>query len=273
MSQGDTTGLRKVDRRSCWTQLQAERVLPPAQWPATHTLELVSADKHASSGFSTDFGHAWIRLVTPQGQVTSVGYFPDESTGIAPERQVGLRFPAMLLHPDKYDRSGFKEWATAIAITPAQFQQLIDWLEQLQAQRHLASLPFSLVDCNCVSFVAAAAARVGIQVDVCYSLPQALRDGSHGWWRGVLNRCLPWLLARIHGRRWFFNVALALRGGRRVHRQQWTLNGQGNRVELHLETLAPLFPTLAHVFTRHVALHHVRALRSWQLTHPMTRHP
>ncbi|WP_326538952.1 hypothetical protein [Pseudorhodoferax sp.] len=254
----------RIDRRSGWQRLQPERVLPPQERLPVHALELVSAYKGSGRGFWQGFGHAWIRLLSPDGAVRSVGYFPDESMNLAPERQPGLRMPGMLLHPDKYDGQGQDPLITRIALDAPRFDALVDWLERLQAGRQQGSLPFSLIDLNCVWLVVAAAERVGVRVEAQYSVLEALQADGPAFLRplwAVLGRCAT-------PRRWAFNLALSCLGGYRVANRQWVVDGQGRRRQWQIDGLQPMFGSVGATLQARVPFLHVRALRLWQLRQP-----
>jgi hypothetical protein len=260
----------QIDKRSSWSNLKAEYVLPVSERPNFYCLDLVTAYKTEKSGFWQDFGHAWIRLITPKGEVMSIGYFPDETTNVVPEKRPGLRFPGILLHPDKYNALRFKEKVTRIVVQEEKFIHLINWLVKLQTQRDKKCLPFSLVDLNCVWFVVEAARQAGVQVDAHYSLRRAIMDfirqqfnmGSKPY-RAISTA--PHLLARI-----IFNMGLAILGGCRYHKYQWIENETKERFFIQHSDLRPIFMNWHDIFSKPVHFYHVRSLRQWQSVNPET---
>jgi hypothetical protein len=258
----------RIDKRSHWTSLTAEYVLPVSERPSFYALDLVTAYKTDKSGFWQDFGHAWIRLITPAGEVMSVGYFPDESTHIVPEKQPGLRFPGVLLHPDKYNSMRFKEKITRIALQEEKFFDLKNWLLRLQNQRVQKCLSFSLVDLNCVWFVVEAARQVGINVRAAYTL----REACWGFIRHLLrskerkrNQLDPHssTVANI-----VFNFGLAILGGRNIHTSQWIEKNTKERVLIQHSDLQPVFSCWRDILLKPVTFYHVRSLRHWQSINP-----
>lgn len=239
----------RIDPRSLWTALAPTHALPPADWPAGFALDLVTCTKTGTPGLLADHGHAWIRLVQPDGRYASVGLFPDESTGVEPDERPGLRMPGMLLSPDKYDRVGWHERSVRIALDVAAHRRLIAWIEAMQASRRAGSLAFDLVDRSCVGFVVRAAATVG--VDVGAAMPPS---------RFLFRGRPPGGRLRQFG----YNAVLAVLGGRAVLRRQWR-PGSGQSPELQaIDGIEPLFASWRDVLLRPVPFYHVRALRDWQ---------
>ncbi len=231
-------------------------------------LQIVSGQKPSASGDSVagfglwrGFGHAWVRLIPPSGEVYSFGFYPDESAGIVPERAPGLCFPGMILHPDKYDRIATEQLATDIVLAPPAFDALVRHLEQMQQQRRQRAMPFSLTSRNCVHFVAALAAQAGVKVPASGSLAALCAELGPPPLRP--------LCALLTGRaeavqRVLFNQALYLLGGSRVDARQWLHSAAGAPELLQPAGLEPLFGTLAGVWRAHRPIWHTHLLRRWQ---------
>lgn len=233
-----------------------------------HVLQIVSGQKPSASGGAAaafglwrGFGHAWVRLIPPSGEVYSFGFYPDESAGIVPERAPGLCFPGMILHPDKYDRIATEQLATDIVLAPPAFAALVQHLEGLQQQRRQRAMPFSLTSRNCVHFVAALAAQAGVQVPAAGSLAALCAELGPPPLRP--------LCARLAGRaeaaqRVLFNQALYLLGGSRVDARQWLYSAAGTPELTQPTGLEPLFGTRASVWRAHRPIWHTHLLRRWQ---------
>jgi hypothetical protein len=266
----------KIDKRSRWTTLTPSRLLAPADRRPHHLLQIVSGQKPTAAGRSVTgfglwrgFGHAWVRLIRPGGEVYSFGFYPDESTGIVPERMPGLSFPGMILHPDKYDRVATDQLATSIVLAPPAFEALVQHLQSLQARRTQCAMPFSLTHRNCVHFAAAMAAQAGVPVPASGSLmalcaqlgPAALQPLCAG-------------LARRAdaARRVLFNQALYLLGGARVDARQWLYSPAGEPELVHPAGLQPLLGTWASVWSRRLPIWHTHLLRQWQRAQPAELH-
>ncbi len=256
----------KIDKRSHWTTLAPGHTLGPADRKPHHVLQIVSGQKPsekgaASFGLWRGFGHAWIRLMRPTGEVYSLGFYPDESQGIVPERAPGLCFPGVMLHPDKYDRVATEQLATDIALTPAQFDGLVQHLEDLQRRRRQQALPFSLTSRNCVHFVAAIAARVGVQVQASGSLAALCADLGPAPLRPLCD-----VLARRATtlRRAGFNLALYALGGARIADRQWLGSPKGAPESVRVAGLEPLFATRASLWSVDRPIWHTHLLRQWQ---------
>ncbi|MFM2449109.1 MAG: hypothetical protein RIS44_1559 [Pseudomonadota bacterium] len=258
----------RIDRRSRWTQLAAHGVLPDGSRFSHAVLQLVSGQKPGPArqappkfGLVRGFGHAWLRLIDRDGAVISVGFYPDETLGIAPERQPGLCMPGMLLHPDKYDRVATEQLVTTIKLSDAQFRELVHWVEGLQRQRWTEGLPFSLTHFNCVEFVAQAAAKAGVQlpahgplVDLCSDLgPRVLRP----LWR-ILTK-MPLSL-----RRTMFNWALRLLGGDKADCRLVHPTDSEHTTRLTTAKLRPLLPPGTPLEQADWPLWHTHWLRRWQ---------
>lgn len=231
-------------------------------------LQIVSGQKPSASGGGVSgfglwrgFGHAWVRLIAPGGEVYSFGFYPDESAGIVPERAPGLCFPGMILHPDKYDRVATEQLATDVLLTPPAFDALVQHLEALQQQRRQRAIPFSLTSRNCVHFVAALAAQAGVQVPASGSLAALCAELGP-----VPLRPFCAVLARRAEavRRVLFNQGLYLLGGSRVDAQQWLPSPAGVPELVRPAGLEPLFGTLASVWSARLPIWHTHLLRSWQ---------
>jgi hypothetical protein len=256
----------KTYRNAEWVLLRAARTLPAEERPSGYVLDLVSGAKEPTVGLVKNHGHAWIRLIEPDGRLYSVGFYPDESTGLAPERWPGLTFPGMLLNPDKWDRAGWHETVTRYDISREQFEMVGAHLERLQRDRTKGSLPFRLLDLNCVWLVVEVAALIGVEVDVEYSLAHHLlrnlakRLQFLGAWRG--QRRPTRLIA---------NVVAAVAGGRHTFSAQWVRsdNDEVSRRDAHFE---PMQASVRDAFTHPVPFNHVIAFQRWQLTQPNS-HP
>jgi len=268
----------RIDPRSLWTRLEAGRSLPPDAHPPDtgpldapppgHALDLVTCTRTGVPGLIADHGHAWIRLVQPDGRYCSVGFFPDESTGVEPEQRPGLRMPGMLLSPDKYDRVGWNERSVRIHLTVRQHRELVAWIVALQAGRLAGSLAFDLVDRSCVGFVVRAANRVGVAVaasvppgrflgeaviDAVLRRPRREDPAEPGRRR---------LLGRL--RQAGYNLVLAALGGRATLPRQWLPDADGTPVLRTIDGIAPLFASWRDVLEKPVPFYHVRPLRDWQ---------
>jgi hypothetical protein len=259
----------KIDRRSLWSQLTPQWTLAPESRFEYPVLQLVSAQKPGVAGnqpppfgMVNGFGHAWVRLIDPNGGVISIGFYPDEAFDIAPERQPGLCMPGMLLHPDKYDRIGVEQLVTTIKLSELQFVDLLKWVEALQQKRWTDGLPFSLTYFNCVEFVAQVASRVGIVVpaygalmDLCSALgPRPLRP---------LCRLVTKTPRGV--RRKIFNQALCLLGGTKVECRLAQPKKNGDLQ--HAVTMAKLYPLLKSKGISKESdrpLWHIYWLRQWQ---------
>lgn len=260
----------KLDPRANWTALVATRVLPQGAWPRTHVLEIVSICKSPPAGLVVNHGHAFIRLIDPDGGVRSIGFFPDESTGVEPDGNPGLRMPGMLLAPDKYDRIDWNPLVTAFALDAAQFRQLCAALETMQAGRLAGSLAFDILDRSCVGFVVRIAALAGIAVEAENRLSDfwfgnsAFGQAARAAFQAVF---LKWLCQPC------FNAGLAWRGGLHALRvQYWMMDGQEPQRQT-IAGLAPVFGGLGALWRTHVPFYHVRALRQWQVRHDRAARP
>ena len=268
----------KIDRRSGWKTLEPDRVLPRWEWPDRPTLEIVTGGKGNPRGFARNFGHAWLRLVDVDGSVCSVGFFPDESGAISPDLQPGLRMPGMLLHPDKYDGLRYPTRTTSIRLNADRFHAVRRHIEQLQADRANGALAFGLVDRSCVWFLADVAAVAGVQIDATYDLISAAADQlpasiqrrvatsrrkdvqDHRRQEGSLVRRLATLVSGT-----VFNAGLAILGGRRVERTEWTRDPDGSVGARSIAELRPVFSGWRAVVGPAVPFYHVRALIEWQI--------
>jgi hypothetical protein len=266
----------KIDKRSRWNTLTAGHVLAPEDQRPQHVLQIVSGQKPSAvrgqkpsalgthvTGFGLwrGFGHAWVRLIPPSGEVYSFGFYPDESTGIVPERAPGLCFAGMILHPDKYDRVATEQLATDIVLTPPAFAALVQHLEAMQQQRRQRGIPFSLTSRNCVHFVAALAAQAGVQIPASGTLAALCADLGPAPLRPL---CRALARRAEAAQRVLFNQALYLLGGARVDAQQWLHSPAGVPELVRPDGLQPLFATRASVWSAHRPIWHTHLLRRWQ---------
>ncbi len=256
-----------------WRRLSPSRHLPPEERPDTHVLELVSGSKDAQLGAFTGFGHTFIRLISVEGEVYSVGFYPDESTGIIPEYTPALTMPGMLLHPDKYDEINKHEICTRIPLTPLQFDQLKRYLEEMQKKKMEGSLYFRLLDHNCVWFVTEMAAQAGVHIDARYShLSRGLRKLLSPLHRPLtaLGRRFPLSWRRLLRRGWtrmdslVTNAVYYLLGGRVAVRKQWMMQNDGSCRLIEINQISPMFPTVKSVFGPAIPCLHVKTFRDWQ---------
>ncbi len=230
-------------------------------------------------GFARDFGHAWLRLIDVDGSVCSVGFFPDESGGISPDRRPGLRMPGMLLHPDKYDGLRYPRRTTQILLSPERFDAVRAHLVDLQAGRPRGTLAFGLVDRSCVSFLTEVAAVAGVEIDgtygllraACDQLPDRVRDLVVPRLRASTARRGGSGASRPFGRRLWrfacgtvFNTGLAMLGGRRVESIEWVTRPDRSVAARRVDGLQPLFGRWRDVLGPAVPFFHVRALIDWQ---------
>lgn len=258
---GPTPG--RIDPRSLWTRLSASHAVAPDDRPAGHALDILTATRTGTPGLLADHGHAWIRLVEPDGRYCSVGFFPDESTGIEPDERPGLRMPGMLLSPDKYDRVGWNERSTRIHLDETEWRGLVVWIERLQAERMAGSLAFDLVDRSCVGFVVRAAARVGVTVEASVPPSRFVADAVLRRTRdAAAARGAPALPRAV--RQAVYNLVLAALGGRATVNRQWLVRPDGGPELCRVHGLAPLFGGWHDVLRRPVPFYHVRPLRDWQ---------
>lgn len=266
----------KTYRNSEWVLLRAARTLPEDERPGSHVLELVSAAKEPTVGMVNNHGHAWVRLIEPDGRLYSAGFYPDESTGLSPERWPGLTFPGMLLNPDKWDRAGWHEVVTRYEVSREQFALIGNHLEGLQAGRHDGSLAFRLLDLNCVWLVAEVASLIGVEVDIEYSLAyHATRNltsrlpsriGDRSAFVDRLLRPRSDRSNRSSPTRLIANLVAAVAGGRSTFGSQWVRSGDVmTRREIDFDPMqrSPLDP-----FRKQVPFNHVIALQRWQLAKP-----
>ena len=255
----------KTYRNAEWVLLRAARTLPAEERSSGYVLDLVSGAKEPTIGMVENHGHAWIRLIEPDGRLYSVGFYPDESTGLAPERWPGLTFPGMLLNPDKWDRARWHETVTRYDISREQFEMVGAYLERLQRERTKGSLPFRLLDLNCVWLVVEVAALVGIKVDVEYSL-------AHHLLRNAGNRLPAFRMRRGQRRptRLIANLVAAIAGGRHTFSAQWVRSEDDvvSRREVHFQ---PMQASVRDAFIRQVPFNHVIAFQRWQLAQPNSR--
>jgi hypothetical protein len=260
--------LQRIDKRSLWTHLEPQRVLPPDSRFPFPVLQVVSGQKPSPSGGAArrfglirGFGHAWLRLVDQEGGVISVGFYPDEVLNIAPEKQPGLCMPGMLLHPDKYDRVASAQLVTSIRLSDQRYRELLCWLEELQQRRWSEGLPFSLTHFNCVEFVAQAAALAGVAlpahgslVALCAELgPQPLRPLCI-----ALSKTSPAMRLKT------YNFSLRALGGRRVERRLVQPPNEKMAYVQRTARLEPLFSKDTPLDSHHWPLWHTHWLRKWQ---------
>lgn len=246
---GPTAG--RIDPRALWAVLAQTHALPVDERPEAWALDLLTCTKTGRVGLLADHGHAWIRLVRPDGAYCSVGFFPDESTGVEPDERPGLRMPGMLLSPDKYDRVDWHDRSVRIHLDEAAYRNLVAWIEGLQAGRRSGALAFDLVDRSCVGFVVRAAAQVGVAVEA--GLPPS---------RFLVGNAAGVVPARL--RQVGYNLVLAALGGRATLGRQWWRTGTGGPRMQTIDGIAPMFASWGDVLNSPVPFYHVRALRDWQ---------
>ncbi len=265
----------EIYEASNWVTLRATRVLPLEKRPKTYLLELVSGSKGKSPTLVSDHGHAWIRLISPLGELYSVGFYPDESTQISPEYIPGLTFPGMLLNPDKYDSVGWNECVTSIPLTSQEFQKVRSHIENMQANRDQGALAFRLVDRNCLWFIVEVAALVEVKVDIEYSLsrhffPSVAKKTKK--FVTMTNLSVPkWLYQSIKCFKslinTFLNIVYYALGGRVVVTAQWIRKEDGQVNKLSDFPFQPLFMGPGDIFRKTILFNHVIALQDWQHIH------
>ncbi|MBD8890589.1 hypothetical protein [Roseibium litorale] len=245
----------RIEQRSNWTRLQMEARAGVRAPACGHALEILTCSKLEPPGLSTNHGHAWIRLWRDDGCYASVGFYPDESTGIDPERVPGLRYPGMLLSPDKYDRVGWPGQSTVVPLRSDQYEQLAAWVEGLQAGRRTGALVFDMVDRNCAGFVAEAAALVGVEV----KSDQPILGFLPGWMH-LPGRLSSWLLPL---RRLIYRLGLGFFGGFSTLDWYWVREEAGVRRQ-PVTGQTPLFQGVKDLLFKQVPFNHVRAIQDWQ---------
>ncbi len=252
----------KIDVRSIWTRLHPTRSLDTNNYLSKHILEIVSVCKSQVPGLTINHGHAFIRLIDSDGGVRPVGFFPDESTEIEPEKFPGLRMPGMLLLPDKYDRIDWNPMVTSIAVEKDQFDLICSKIEKMQFLRNNGTLSFDLLDLSCVGFVVRVARMAGIDARAEVSLTDFLEN----WENTLLKRglCSLFKVLPKPAYRLLFNMGLIFQGGLCTFNQQWEIADTGQRRLNSINGIKPVFSSWRDIFSQHVPFYHVRALREWQ---------
>lgn len=253
----------RIDSRSAWTRLKPTHSYPASEAPRGYALDIMTCVKSGVPGLVHDHGHAWIRLVQPSGQYCSIGFFPDESTGVEPDEYPGLTMPGMLLSPDKYDRVSWNDQRTRIDLDRRTFDTVTAWIETLQAERSRGSLAFDLVDRSCVGFVVRAAAKTDVVVEASMAPSRFLLDpilSSVGLTRLGRIPIIPRAMRQA-----IYNTILASLGGFVRLDRQWRNSGSGGAELETVDGLSPLFSGWREIFRNRVPFYHVRALRVWQM--------
>lgn len=263
----------RLERKSGWQELSVSRVLPEGERPTGYALDVVTGGKGNPNGFARDFGHSWIRLVEPTGEVISVGFFPDESTGVDPERIPGRRMPGMLCHPDKYDGLRYPSVTSRIPISQEQHGDLIAHIESLQAGRTTGSLAFCILDHSCVGFCVDIAAHIGVDIDARYDLveaglarlPSRLRrkrrpDATDEDWRS--SSPAGRLAGPVYDR--LFTLAVAISGGTRTLNEQWVADASGAPARQDIVGIEPVLSSWRAVTGPVPVFLHIRPLIRWQ---------
>jgi hypothetical protein len=265
---------KKVFPNAQWEHLRATRQLPEEERPLTAVLELVSGSKNATRGAFTGFGHTFIRLISSQGEVYSVGFYPDESTGLIPENTPALTMPGMMLNPDKYDLINKHEVRTVIQLTKQQFIMVKQHLEDMQRRKQEGALQFRLLDRNCVWFALHIASQVGVDIDADYShLTRGVQLIFKPFRPFLLatNKLIPTLIIKPFTRgmlrlnQLITNSVYFLLGGRVTVCRQWIKDENEQFKSLKISDLQPMFPTISAIWRRKIPCLHVKTFREWQL--------
>ncbi len=272
---------QKVFPNAQWKQLCATRQLPEEERPLTAVLELVSGSKYANRGAFTGFGHTFIRLISKEGDVYSIGFYPDESTGIVPENTPALTMPGILLNPDKYDLINKHEVQTRFSLTEQQFHKVKQHLEQMQQQMKEGSLQFRLLDRNCVWFATHIAAQIGVEIDAEYSHltsgARILFKPFRSLYCAILNKMPSALINML--RRWWLrlnqlitNTVYFLLGGRVIVHKQWIKDEDEQFKSLEIDNFQAMFPHLSDIWRHKIPCLHVKTFREWQLNNNPHQH-
>lgn len=91
--------------------------------------------------------HPWIRLVTPEGDVYSVGFYPSDPVDLSKGAKT---IEGVFRTPDPWEATPFQaRFVTRFAITDNQFSQTVNMVERLQSKE----IAFNLFEHNCTRFV------------------------------------------------------------------------------------------------------------------------
>lgn len=237
---------------SCWNMLRFDQQLTTHNY--RYELQVLTFCRRKHAGLSRDHGHAWIRLIKPDGSYSSLGFYPDESMGVEPEKLPGLRFPGVLLQPDKYDDVKKNVLQTCIPISELRFKSLTHLLELKQEQAMTDGLCFDLVEENCVKFVETSCRSVSVEVDSQCRFLSFFR--GYSFFRYIVPAPVG---------AWFFNVALLFLGGLSHKPQRYLCRAEG-KIELCVQVnITPLFSSVYRGLLRpRNSFYHVKGLQAWQ---------
>lgn len=248
----DVTPSGTVLPASRWEKLRFEQQLEAHN--SQYELQILTFCRRRQAGLNHDHGHAWIRLVKPNGSYSSLGFYPDESMGIEPEKQPGLRFPGVLLQPDKYDQIKKNILQTCIPLSERRFKELTQLIELKQQQAQTTGLNFDLVESNCVEFIESSCRSVGISVEsrcrflsffCCFSVSQYIVPAPLG--------------------AWFFNLSLLFLGGLSHKPHRWIYHSKGKTALSEQIDISPLFSSVHRALLGQAKLfYHVKSLQAWQ---------
>jgi len=181
-------------------KLRPMKVLPEAERPTTHQLEIVIHQRD----------HAWIRLLEPNGNVTSLGLLSSEGAAAfnAMARTVRGEFSC----PDPFEQVPGEKRSVALPIDPSVFDRIVERVEKYNE----IGPGFNWYQFNCGSFAAHMAQLAGEKIDLRAHLMHLLVPEQLTWFvPEPLQFCVREAAAFIgnFGGNQASNAVLALLGG------------------------------------------------------------
>lgn len=251
-----------------WEKLRPFHQLPEEERPEKHTIRLLTGAKKDLPDIIQDYGHTWIQMIRPNGELYSIGFYAPESFIANPQSPLKT-LPGVFHSPDLYEfLPGRNKEAVQYTTSEQRFEQLLQMVESWQK----IGLPYNTLEQNC-SDVAQTLYFAGKEEKNTLSSTEEMSV----WWLTELPLWTQHILKGVWGTL-PLPIRLPLKWGGRIATTlslSPLLYSLGAHRGLFLSSqspnVAPLLPSPLSLFHKRLHLLHPKGVRRWQRQQPSWR--